>query len=270
MRIPHAKHAAPPVAALATLVLAHLSGPALAGDGAALGATGLGEASAMYVPWGAPGHTVGDDCSFPWPAWALRARRDGGAWVPSVPSWRGGEGASLRLELDRSALGRGLDLLLWCSGDAPSVTLLDAGGEAVSGELEGRRLGRERVGELTLYRLPLEDLPAAAVVAVSGHGELEVFGTLLFAPAPQTAAETCPEAPAQSATRAAPAPRAAAPSRIAPPSRVAPPARATAPSAAAPAPPQAPSAPSAGPAGGPAAAPSPRIASPAHGSRILW
>lgn len=161
----------------------------------------------MWVPWGDPAFTVGDDCHYPWPAWGVAACKRGGAWNHYLPAWStlGAESATLYLEIDRGLLPHDLSLLLWHTGELVSVNLCDASGAIVASDLAGDGPIPDANVSRRLYHLRLAACPSATGILIGSSGELNVYATLLFDPADPILASEAILWPAVPATPARPA-----------------------------------------------------------------
>ncbi|MBT3191876.1 MAG: hypothetical protein HN341_04910, partial [Verrucomicrobia bacterium] len=145
--------------------------------------------SRIYVNWGDPMFTDGDDFVYTGPAWWLSAFRTDGQWETNPPAWHVPDSepdgvGSLCIEIDRALQTNDLTMAvaLYDHADASLVIdLLDETGATVAADLFGNILtGTDEGVELSLA-LPLIANPTAAAIRLTRvTGAVTIYETRLY------------------------------------------------------------------------------------------
>jgi hypothetical protein len=146
--------------------------------------------SRMFVMYGDPRFTKGDEVEYVWPRWAQASYKIGGSWSNNGnrTCWHVAASesnpASLNIEADRQTLTNNAVLALTFFDHANStlyVDLCDTNETVIAEDLFGNLLSGSNANATVLLDVPFEKYPEAAGISIRREsGEATVYESLLY------------------------------------------------------------------------------------------
>lgn len=145
--------------------------------------------SRLYLNWGDPFLTDGDELIYTGPAWWISAFKNGGVWTANPAAWYVAAGisnnsGSLDISIDRSLIASNIvmDLYLKDMTNASLfVDLVNTNNITEASDLYGNLLAGSGTDRLLQLDLPLISYPAAQTIRLRrGQGEIMVYESLLY------------------------------------------------------------------------------------------
>ena len=145
--------------------------------------------SRLYIDWGAPQFTSGDQYLYTGPDWWAFAFKDGGSWSTNPISWHVPASASngvgrLNIQIDRAVLTNNLVLAYSASGSSGAVLkvdLLNSNGVVVATNLAGNLITAQNTNVSASVVIPLVDHAAATWIRLAREsGDVRMYETRLY------------------------------------------------------------------------------------------
>ncbi len=150
----------------------------------------LAPLSRVYIEWGSPFFTQGDNYLYPAPVWFVGAFQNGGLWKTDEPcAWRGDDETNpavgrlvvvVNPELAEADLAVEVELEDEAGGDV-RAGLLNGKGVFVAADLAGNLIGGKGGEKRVSFKAPFADTPGAVALALYRKaGKVTVYRTLLY------------------------------------------------------------------------------------------